>query len=297
MKIHTIEYTTSEKPDFAQLYSAYQEHGAILLRDSLMNLDAFEALTNFFCGTFHHVGGRSAMRQDNGDGFTTSVWPGNMEKLAHTEGSFRPVLHRPDTAFFCCITPPASIGGETTLFDGAEMLALIPEELSRRFMTQGIIYEMTWKPERWGAEFDVDNEAELRQFLTRFPDARYTLNNNILHLFYTAPAIVKVNGISAFANGILNHLPGISHPAYTGKPIYTKSSNRVYFGDGEPLSNDVFNTLIDVQDQVVYKHQWKMNDVVVVNNMRYMHGRTMTAEPCERSLLSRFGLTRQGKTT
>ncbi|OOY36277.1 hypothetical protein BOV90_01705 [Solemya velum gill symbiont] len=293
MRIHILKQTPDETIDFARLYSAYQKHGAILLRGGTMNLEKFEAIANYFCDRFHHVGGRSAMRQDQGDGFTTGVWAGNMDKLAHTEGSYRPAIHRPDTAFFCCVVPPSASGGETTLFDGAEMLQHLPKDLARRFREQGIIYEMTWQPERWSAEFDVENEVQLREYLARFPEARYSLENGTLHLFYSAPAIFSVDGVDAFANGILNHLPAIDHPAYAHSTIYTKPSNRVSFGDGEPLSSEVYNQLIDVQDKVIYKHQWQKLDVVIINNLRYMHGRTTTSEECERTLLSRFGKTAQ----
>lgn len=291
MHIHIIDHSSDVTLALAGLYSAYKKHGVILLRGGEMTLEKFEEIANYFCDKFHHVGGRAAMRQDQGDGFTTGVWAGNMDKLAHTEGSYRPAIHRPDTAFFCCIVPPSASGGETTLFDGAEMLLHLPKDLVRRFKEQGIIYEMTWGPERWSAEFDVENETQLRKYLARFPEAHYSLDNGTLHLFYSAPAIFSVDGIEAFANGILNHLPAIDHPAYAHSTIYTKPSNRVCFGDGEALSSEIYNLLIDAQDKAMYKHQWQKHDVVIINNTRYMHGRTMTTEACERTLISRFGKT------
>ena len=67
-----------------------------------------------------------------------------------------------------------------------------------------------------------------------------------------------------FANGVLAHLPCISHPRYAGLPVYVKATNQVYFGDGEPFSEKVVNALVDAHEQVVYRHRWMANEVLIV---------------------------------
>ena len=230
------------------------------------------------------------MRRDEGDGYTTGVPPNNFILLGHAEGHYRPSLALPDVCFFMCVVPPDAAGGETTLVDGVELLRMLPEDLRQRLETVGVVYEFSWEPLRWQVEFGVANSEALHAFLKRFPGARYTLVNDVLHMFYTSHAIVRTrDGASAFANGILAHLPEVNHPRYTGLPVHAKSSNRVYFGDGELMPNEVINTLIDAHDRVLYRHRWQANDVLIVDNTRYLHGREMTAEPCERVLVSRFG--------
>jgi len=262
----------------------------VLLRDGCFDLAGFEALTARICGQFHHAGARHALRRNGGDGFTTGVPPQNFILFGHSEGHYRPSLFLPDVCFFMCTVPPSVAGGETTLMDGVELLRMLPAELRRRLEDTGVIYEFSWEPARWQVEFGVTNEKELHAFLSNFSNARYTLSEDMLHMFYQAPAIVRTRGgAPAFANGMLAHLPNIDHPRYAGLPVYTKSSNRVYFGDGELIRNDVINTLIDAHDKVIYRHRWQASDVLIVNNTRYMHGREMTAEPCERVLISRFG--------
>lgn len=290
MDVCTISRPLLGPTDYDEVRSSLNRCGVVLLRGGNFDLAGFEALTARFCDQFHHVGARYAMRRGQGDGFTTGVPLKNFILFGHSEGHYRPAFFLPDICFFMCIVPPSVAGGETTLVDGVELLRMLPAELCRRLEDVGVIYEFSWEPTRWQAEFGVTNKEELHTFLAGFSNARYTLSGDILHMFYSAPAIARTrDGSSAFANGILAHLPEVNHPRYAGLPVHAKSSNRVYFGDGELMNNEIVNILIDAHDRLIYRHRWQFNDVLIVDNTRYMHGREMTAEPCERVLISRFG--------
>ena len=290
MNVCTIACPLLGPTDYDEIRSSFDRCGVVLLRGGNFDIAGFEALTARFCEQFHHVGARRAMRRDQGDGFTTGVAPKNFILFGHSEGHYRPAFFLPDICFFMCIVPPRVAGGETTLVDGVELLRMLPVQLCRRLEDVGGRYEFSWEPTRWQAEFGVANKEELHAFLASFANARYTLSDDILHMFYTAPAISRTrDGSSAFSNGILAHLPEVNHPRYAGLPVHAKSSNRVYFGDGEMMNNEIINILINAHDRLIYRHRWQFNDVLIVDNTRYMHGREMTAEPCERVLISRFG--------
>lgn len=123
-----------------------------------------------------------------------------------------------------------------------------------------------------------------------FADVRYRIEGETLHMFYTTEALKPArSGETAFANGLLAHLPRITHPLYRNIRAYAKPSNHVYFGDGEELCDDEVNQLIDVHDDLVHLHRWEARDLLLVDNTRFMHGRRMTAASCERVLVSRFG--------
>ena len=157
-------------------------------------------------------------------------------------------------------------------------------------MQSGIIYEMYWEPERWQAEFLVGSMSELDMALGKIPDLEYSFKGENLALRYTTAAVKPTRaGELAFANALLAHLPRITHPDYQHNNVYTKSSNHVYFDNGEEIGQDIINLLIDVQDKIMYRHKWQYQDLLVVDNTRFMHGRRMTNTDCERLLLSRFG--------
>lgn len=271
------------------LHEALQQHGVVLLRGTPLDLDAFESLTREFSGHFHAVGTRQALRQAAGDGHTTEVFRSNFVLLGHSEGTYRPYPPPPDVCFFMCLMPPAVRGGETTLIHGASMLESIPAKLRTRLEDEGVIYESLWEPARWRAEFGLHTVADLKKLLDTMSCVRYELSDDALHLRYRAPAITTGrDGRLSFANGILAHLPVIPKSRYTGLPVYAKASNRIYFGDGSALSDNDVTDLIDAHDQNLHLHRWQRGDVLVVDNSRFMHGRTMTESDCARVLLSRF---------
>lgn len=265
-------------------------HGVVLIRDFEFDLDAFEVFTGELCNDFHHVGTRNKLKTDTGDGYSTEVHRQNFTLLSHSEGTYRPWPPAPELCFFYCLTPPVVKGGETSLVDGVRFLEAMPDRLCERFMQSSIIYEMYWQPERWQAEFQVENRSDLDKLLSKYPSLEYSFKGEDLALRYTAAAIMQTrSGEPAFANALLAHLPRITHPAYQQNNVYTKSSNHVYFENGEEITDDIINALIDVQDKLLHLHEWRSHDLLVFDNTRFMHGRRMTETNCERVLLSRFG--------
>jgi len=264
--------------------------GIALLRGFDVGVSRFEALTHSMCHKFHNTGSRYTNRETKGDTFSTYVMPKNYTLFAHGEGVYSPRPGgRPEIAYFLCLTPPSETGGETILIDGIEFLENLPAAWRKRFES-GLVYEMLWEKDRWMAEFGVEDAGELEAVLARSPNIRYTLDGDRLHLFYTTQAITRSrNGHSVFAPGMLPHLPRVTHPRYQGKNVHTKPTNRVHFGDGDEITNEIANGLIDIHDDLAYPHVWQKDEILVLDNTRYMHGRTMTARDCERVIISRFG--------
>lgn len=286
---------TARRPaalDPRQILESLDAAGAVLLRGFDFDMDAFEAFTARFCDRFHEVGSRVKLRRQ-GDGHSSEVFRENFALLAHSEGCYRPWPPPPELCFFFCLTPPSAPGGETTLVDGVRFAERMPERLRSRFRAAGVTYESFWDAERWRAEFQVADAEELDGLLGGLAGVRYRIEDQTLHIFYTTEALTPTrSGQTAFANGLLAHLPRIAHPSYRNIRVYAKPSNRVYFGDGQELCDDEVNQLIDVHDELVHLHRWEAGDLLLVDNTRFMHGRRMTSAPCERVLVSRFGRTR-----
>ena len=267
--------------------------GVVLLRGFDFDMGEFEAFTERMCDRFHEVGSRVRLRQ-HGDGYSAEVFRENFTLLAHSEGCYRPWPPPPELCFFCCITPPAASGGETTLVDGVRFAAGMPGPLRQRFLSAGVCYESQWEAERWRSEFQVGDVRALDRLLRDLPGVSYRIEDEALHIWYTTAALTPArSGELAFANGVLAHLSRISHPGYREARVYARATNHVYFGDGEELGDEVINQLIDVHDGLVHRHRWQTLDLLLVDNTRFMHGRRMTDEPCERVLVSRFGRIRR----
>lgn len=108
---------------------------------------------------------------------------------------------------------------------------------------------------------------------------------------YKKKVIIELNnGKKVFSNGLLTHLDKINHPRYKNLPVYILDTNKIYFNDGEKISYECINKLIDIYDEIKYEHYWQDNDLLFVDNKRFMHGRTMkTYDTDERIIYSRFG--------
>lgn len=273
-----------------EILKAFDDMGVVLIRGFNFDLTSFEAFTRIYCDKFSPVSYRHKRSQMQGDGYSYEVIQENYMLLGHTEGTFRPYPPSPEICFFVCSVPPEEPGGETILIDGIKFLEHLPTILRDRFIKTGITYEIYLEKERWQQEFSIEDISTLNALLTNAPGVRYTIQNDALHLFYTTAAITRDrNGSDVFSVALLGHLPHITHPDYLDKKVHTKPTNRVYFGDGEELSDEIINELIDIHDTLAYSHRWQTKDMLLIDNTRYLHGRTMTQRPCERKIISRFG--------
>lgn len=278
-----------ERLDPNAVVRALEVDGTVLLRGFMADLNGFEAFTRLFCHGFHRSVARDELRALRGDGFTARTPPVNFTLLAHSEGSYLP-FKPADLGFFLCREPPSSTGGETVLVDGRLFLDRLPGELRQRFESRGVIFEAQWETERWTAELDVSHESDLAALTSRFPDLELRLEGNCLQYRCRRSAIqADHGGQPVFCNAILAHLPVVRHPGYGESRVWARETNKVYFGDGEALSDAVVDLLIDIQDSVALEHEQRRHDLLIIDNTRVMHGRRRTANDCPRELLTRFG--------
>jgi alpha-ketoglutarate-dependent taurine dioxygenase len=280
-----------ESIDLNAITSGLKSNGFVIIRGFDFDLISYEKFTRFFCKDFHMAAARHDFKNKEGDSYSTEVVPYNFTLLSHTEGTFQPLQRGvPDLCFFYCLVAPIEKGGETTLLDGKLFLENLPKDILNKLLQHGITYEMTWDKKRWQNEFGISETDELKNYLSNTNNVKYKIENDVLNLFYTTKAITKCRtGEDVFATGILAHLPKINHPQYKDIYVYSNPTNKVYFGNGEAISDDVINKIIDIQDALQIKHRWQNNDVVVIDNTRFLHGRTITEKDCERKLISRFG--------
>jgi alpha-ketoglutarate-dependent taurine dioxygenase len=279
-----------QKKIIVDLKDEFLNKGFVIINSQTMDLDNFEFFTKKFSSHFHNVGIRSSLKDKTGDGYTTHTRNNNFILLGHSEGMYRPYPPPPDLCFFMCVISPKSLGGETTFADSVQLLNNLPLDLKNKLITLGVIYQSLWEPSRWQAEFGVESENSLRMILDALPECNYSMEREILNIRSHMKAVhLTRQGFWGFTNGILAHLPSINHPRYSELPVYTNSNNSIYFGNGDKFSDVEINQMIDVYDQTMIKHRWSDGDILILDNMRFLHGRLNTEKDCERLILSRFG--------
>ncbi len=291
--IHTVQAGSGQnllQADPFDIAALLRESGAVLLRGFGSSLTDFQQFTASLCTDFHQVGTRRAVEDPHSDGHTSEVPRSNFNLFAHGEGTYRPFPPPPEVCFFNCVVPPGASGGETFLVDGVPFLGRLPAALRQRFEQEGIIYQALWDTRRWQTEFQLGSLEALDHMLRDHPQSSYHMVGEEMAVRCRVPAIqTSLGGLPAFANGLLAHLPAISHPRWRERNVYSKASNRVFFGNGEPIADETINALIDIQDEIAVDHAWQADDLLILDNRRVMHGRRMTAGDCERQIRSRFG--------
>lgn len=272
-----------------ELQALLSKDGIFLGRNLVHSLYDLEQLTQSWFGRFHHPATRFDLRDQSLDGYTSRVGTEGY-LLGHAEGYYRPILPPPDVCVFWCQQAPTVNGGETTFFDGTELYQALPSALASRLEKEGVVYEAIWPMKRWQTEFGVADAESLKTLLTATPGCKYTLHaDGDLHFFnHMHPIIRSSDGTPKFINGMLTHLPIITHPLYADR-TYCKSTNRMYWGIGDELEEVSINSLIDAHDAVLNKHRWQDYDLLVIDNHRLLHGREPMMLEDIRVIFSRFG--------
>jgi Taurine catabolism dioxygenase TauD, TfdA family len=273
----------------AELKKHLSLSGVGFWRGAVHTLYELEQLTQSWFGRFHQPATRVDSRDQSVDGYTSRVGTEGY-LLGHAEGYYRPHFPPPDVCVFWCQQAPTVQGGETTLLDGAELYRKLPSALASRLENEGVVYEAIWTMTRWQAEFGVPDATSLKTLLEATPSCQYTLNaKGELHFFHhVQPILRSSDGIPKFINGLLSHLPNITHPRYAGR-TYCRSTNRMHWGHGGELQPATINTLIDAHDAVLNKHRWQDFDLLVLDNHRLLHGREPMVGDSVRTIFSRFG--------
>src|ERR1039458_7312517 len=146
----------------AELWRGYLiEHGAVLLRGfgvrtpADLHLATQAVFTERYSTTEHP-------RQVLGDSVVTPVdYPSELELFWHNEDSFN--RQWPSTIAFACARP-ADSGGETTIVDGAAVLAALDGPEWERFQDEGVRYVRRFIPGlglEWQAVFGTGDRDEV----------------------------------------------------------------------------------------------------------------------------------------
>ena len=262
--------------DDAEILSLFKRHGAILFRGFPMDLREFDAMTMRFCSSF--VTNRSRGRRDvSGDGRVQTVNLGGAPFPLHSELSREP--WKPDIAWFACVKPPVS-GGETVLCDGVKLAQGLSDETRQTLLANRLEHKtpMTLEEcERW-LPMSGAGPADLQRASASAPYEFSHERGQYYKLFYT-PALHKplFSEELAFANFLLF------------ARYFLNMENFPTFEKEAPVPIEVCRELRQVGEQNTVAHRWQQDDLLMVDNTRFMHGRNAVEDVNHRVILTQFG--------
>lgn len=249
-----------------EIQEAYNESGLVLLRGCTATRESFRSFTDKLCKNF--VSHLNLSREYFGDQTLMTVSAGCDHFFAHSEMAYSPL--RPDIAIFYCVQP-ALKGGETTICDGIELLRHLRSETRSTLEKNKLLFEFCFSPDIWkklapniSGIGEIYEHADSEEFF-------WELRDEFLYTRYLTSAIVTTrwNGQKALSTSLLDQ-------------------KKPRFSDASDVPREVLWDVIGASEDLMVPVQWQPNDILFVDNFRYMHGRRPW-EDNQREIVVRFG--------
>ena len=263
--------------DRAELIAQYKAHGALVYSGFDVTLDQFPAFARRFCTT--SVVNESPGRELLDPVSATYAVNGGTEAFAlHPELSREP--WKPDLALFACLSAP-SAGGITTLCDGVALASALPDEVRRGLAGRRLVYaNPTWPVllEFWLGTAEPD-DALLREPPRDCPYQFVRMKDGRIARLFSRPAL---------------HRPMFTDaPAFGNFLLFARfNNNRSDFpllDDFQPVPEAWLQAIRETGDRLAVGVQWQKGDLLMLDNTRFMHGRTAVEDPAERKIATYFG--------
>ena len=262
--------------DPAVVMALYKAHGALLLRGFATGLDSFGGFTRQFCAS--SVFNESPDRQLLDDAQNIqSVNGGTAAFPLHPELSREP--WKPDTCFFACLEPPRALGA-TTLCDGVDLVRQLPAGVRDGLTGRRLRYIQPVSPailDYWLGTPSPD-AAQLAAPPPHCPYSFGTYDDTLVRIF-TRPAL---------------HTPMFTEePAFGNFLLFSYFYNRMRgyptLDDGSIVPDAWLEAIKAVGDQISAAIAWQRGDLLMLDNSRFMHGRTAVVPDDTRLIASFFG--------
>jgi hypothetical protein len=262
--------------DTAETIALYKTHGALLFRGFGADAEQFRDFAKRFCSTsvINESPGRTAI---DPAGNIHTVDGGTRAFSFHPELSREP--WKPDAAFFACLSPPSQ-GGATTICDGVALVRALPDALRRALESRRLLYIMpTWPGllDYWLGDPDPDDAL----LAAPPPSCPYFFRRIEGHVFrvFSRPALHRPMFCDA--------------PAFGNFLLFARFNNNRHdfpvLDSGHPVPEDWLQAIKAAGDAVGAAVTWEAGDVLMLDNTRFMHGRTAILDARERLIATFFG--------
>ncbi len=263
--------------DRETVIALYKTHGALLFRGFGADVSHFQRFARQFCATsvVNESPGRQPIDPEHG---IHTVDGGTGAFNLHPELSREP--WKPDAAFFACLSPP-SRGGATTICDGVALVREMPVEVRRGLEGRRLVYvKPTWPAllEYWLGTA-MPNDAQMLDPPAGCPYKFGRWPNGEIVRYFSRPAL---------------HTPMfIDAPAFGNFLLFARFNNNrpdhPVLDDGQPVPEAWLQAIKATGDRIMTAVDWRAGDVLMLDNTRFLHGRTPIVDASERLIASYFG--------
>lgn len=242
------------KINIKKIKTYFREFGFILFRGNGFDPNNIKNFANNFTRVFANDANRR--EKTSYDKYINGVDEGFEKMSLHSEASFSPSW--PEILWFFCKKPPTKYG-ETTFCDGIQLWNILSQKAKNFFLEYPIKFSLkipvvkvskkkgtkAWPLNTIGSANSFINYKDGCLYLDQI---RFAVNES------------RISGKLAFSNHFLYK--------NTDKTIIKWG-----FVGFKKAPKDIINEVEKKSSQTTYYHKWKYNDLIMIDNKRFMHGR------------------------
>lgn len=257
------------------------DHGALLFRGfAISSVPAFERVVGAVAeDRLDYVYGSTPRHAVGNRLFTATEYPASQEIPLHNENSYQ--REWPLKVAFCCLQP-ASSGGETPIADMRCVNDAIGTDLLDMFESRGVRYVRHYHPSvdvSWQQVFRTDDPAVVAEFCARHGLEHEWLDAQTLR---TTQVCQGTAVHPATQERVFFNQAHLFHASSVGSDVAQSMTElfgpdrlprQTYFGDGGEIPAAWLARIRAAYSQSSVLFQWHPGDVLLLDNMRYAHGR------------------------
>lgn len=272
-----IEFAAAERTDIRE---ELHTHGAVLLRGfDLGGVDGFDAVVRAVSGAPLTYAERSSPRHAiKGQVYTSTDYPPEEEIFLHNENSYQATW--PLTLFFCCLQPPETQGA-TPLADIRRVYDLIDPAVRADFADRGWLVVRNFTDAfgvPWQQAFGTEDRDKVAAYCAgNGVEVEWTRDGLRTRARRAAVHRHPVTGAQVWFNHLtFFHVTTLSADLCAALREMVGEEDlptNTYYGDGEPIPDEVVAHLRDCYRAARRRFDWQRDDVLLVDNMLAAHGR------------------------
>lgn len=255
--------------------------GGLLLRGfEVDSAERFRSAAAAFAPQLLDYKERSSPRsQVSGEVYTSTEHPVDQPIFLHNEQSY--TADWPLYIMFHCQVAPLE-GGATPVAANRLVLRHLPDELLERFERLGILYVRNYRAGlglSWREAFQTDSRAEVEAFCAEHRIAHAWIGDEHLRTWQRRAAFQRHPYTGErlwFNHGMFFHAtslePGL-RDALLRSVAEEDLPYQTYYGDGSPIEAQTLATIRSAIDRETRRFDWRVGDVLILDNMLAQHGR------------------------
>jgi alpha-ketoglutarate-dependent taurine dioxygenase len=265
----------------AEIDRLLQREGALLVRGlKIMSSKEFgQALTGFFGEELINYTYRSTPRTElRGNVYTATEYHPGETIPQHNENAYSNLW--PLRIGFLCLLPSPT-GGATPIADSREVYKRIPAPIREKFEAKGVMYVRNYGDIDlpWTEVFQTTEKADVEAFCRLngmsyewFPDGglRTRQVNQAALKHPVTGEMVWFNQAHLFH---ISALPDEVRSSLLAAVSEDRVPRNACYGDGTPLEVETLDVIRDIYDELKYSFAWQKDDLMLLDNMLYTHGR------------------------